>query len=157
MLRWLIVPLVLVALGLAGVSMAEAHPFQHSAGHSPFGMMSDIAHDSQECCNEADAEQVTFDGLPARDYSMANQPGRACLEFHIRHVPGGATSEHVARSLKVGDKVSVRGPLGSSFLREGHPGPILAVGGGSGLAPIKSIVETALKTPTSDHGRVGRA
>ncbi len=59
MLRWLIVPLVLVALGLAGVSMAEAHPFQHSAGHSPFGMMSDIAHDSQECCNEADAEHIT--------------------------------------------------------------------------------------------------
>ena len=88
--------------------------------------------------------QVTFDGVPARDYSMANQPGRDHLEFHIRHVPGGATSEHVARSLKVGDEVSVRGPLGSSFLREQHTGPILAVAGGSGLAPIKSIVETAL-------------
>lgn len=88
--------------------------------------------------------QVTFNGVPARDYSMANQPGRAHLEFHIRHVPGGATSEYVARSLKVGDEVSVRGPLGSSFLREQHTGPILAVAGGSGLAPIKSIVETAL-------------
>ena len=88
--------------------------------------------------------QVTFAGAPARDYSMANQPGRSHLEFHIRHVPGGATSEHVARSLKVGDEVSVRGPLGSSFLREQHTGPILAVAGGSGLAPIKSIVEMAL-------------
>ncbi len=88
--------------------------------------------------------QVTFDGVPARDYSMANRPGRAQLEFHIRHVPGGATSEHIARSLKVGDEVTVRGPLGSSFLREQHTGPILSVAGGSGLAPIKSIVETAL-------------
>ncbi|KAB2707049.1 2Fe-2S iron-sulfur cluster binding domain-containing protein [Brucella intermedia] len=88
--------------------------------------------------------QVTFAGVPARDYSMANQPGRSYFEFHIRHVPGGATSEHVAASLKVGDEVSVRGPLGSSFLREQHTGPILAVAGGSGLAPIKSIVEMAL-------------
>jgi CDP-4-dehydro-6-deoxyglucose reductase/ferredoxin-NAD(P)+ reductase (naphthalene dioxygenase ferredoxin-specific) len=88
--------------------------------------------------------QVTFDGVPARDYSMANQPGRSYLEFHIRHVPGGATSEHVARSLRIGDEVSVRGPLGSAFLREQHTGPILAVAGGSGLAPIKSIVETGL-------------
>lgn len=88
--------------------------------------------------------QVTFDGVPARDYSMANQPGKPHLEFHIRRVPGGATSEHVAHGLAIGDSVTVRGPLGSSFLREHHTGPILAVAGGSGLAPIKSIVETAL-------------
>ncbi|WP_439273353.1 2Fe-2S iron-sulfur cluster-binding protein [Pseudochrobactrum sp. HB0163] len=87
---------------------------------------------------------LTFNGVPARDYSMANQPGRTCLEFHIRHVPGGATSGHVANSLKIGDEVLVRAPLGSSFLRENHTGPILAVAGGSGLAPIKSIVEAAL-------------
>lgn len=44
----------------------------------------------------------------------------------------------------MGDEVLVRGPLGSSFLREQHTGPILAAAGGAGLAPIKSIVETAL-------------
>lgn len=87
--------------------------------------------------------QVTFPGAPTRDYSMANMPGETELEFHIRRIPGGAASERVATRLARGDRVEVRGPLGSAFLRESHTGPILAVAGGSGLAPIKSIVETA--------------
>jgi CDP-4-dehydro-6-deoxyglucose reductase/ferredoxin-NAD(P)+ reductase (naphthalene dioxygenase ferredoxin-specific) len=44
----------------------------------------------------------------------------------------------------VGDGVQVEGPFGASWLRDAHTGPILAIAGGSGLAPIKSIVETAL-------------
>jgi CDP-4-dehydro-6-deoxyglucose reductase/ferredoxin-NAD(P)+ reductase (naphthalene dioxygenase ferredoxin-specific) len=71
-------------------------------------------------------------------------PGDTEIEFHIRRIPGGATSERIASALRVGDPVEVRGPLGSSYLREHHTGPILAVAGGSGLAPVKSIVETAL-------------
>ena len=51
------------------------------------------------------------------------------------------SSEH----LKVGDRCGSKGPSGTSYLRESHRGPIIAVAGGSGLAPIKSIVETALK------------
>lgn len=75
---------------------------------------------------------------------MANQPWNAELEFHVRRVPGGATSEHIHRNLKPGDAVQIEGPFGSSWLRHGHTGPILAVAGGSGLAPIQSIVGTAL-------------
>ncbi|MBM3554727.1 MAG: oxidoreductase, partial [Alphaproteobacteria bacterium] len=63
---------------------------------------------------------------------------------HIRLLPGGAVSPFVRDKLKLGDKVKVVGPFGISFLRDGHAGPILALAGGSGLAPIKSIVETAL-------------
>ncbi len=88
-----------------------------------------------------------FGDLPLRDYSMANVPdpaGTGELEFHIRHVAGGASSAYVAKMLRPGEKVRVQGPHGSSFLREQHTGPILAIAGGSGLAPIKSIVETAL-------------
>lgn len=88
--------------------------------------------------------QVTFPGCPTREYSMANHPDEPSLEFHVRHVPGGTTSAHVARELAVGDSVQVEGPFGSSYLRERHAGPIVVVGGGSGLAPVKSIVETAL-------------
>lgn len=36
------------------------------------------------------------------------------------------------------------GPRGSAQLRIGHAGPILAVAGGSGLAPIMSILESAV-------------
>lgn len=87
---------------------------------------------------------VTFDGQPARDYSMANLPSDPILEFHIREVPGGAVSAYVQNSLAVGDEVRVEGPFGASWLRETHRGPVLALAGGSGLAPIKSIVEHAL-------------
>lgn len=89
---------------------------------------------------------VTFPGQPTRDYSMASQPGEADLEFHIRLVPGGKVSPYVLEQLKPGDPVKVEGPRGISFLREHHAGPIVALAGGSGLAPIKSIVERALKT-----------
>jgi ferredoxin-NAD(P)+ reductase (naphthalene dioxygenase ferredoxin-specific) len=79
-----------------------------------------------------------------RDYSMANVPQDGLLEFHLRVMPGGSVSRRVAASLRVGDTVRVDGPLGTSYLRSKHPGPMLCVAGGSGLAPIKSIVQTAL-------------
>lgn len=88
--------------------------------------------------------QIGFDGAPARSYSMANRHGDDSLEFHVRRVPGGVTSEHVHGVLRPGDKVTLEFPLGSSYLRQQHSGPILCIAGGSGLAPIKSIVETAL-------------
>jgi len=88
--------------------------------------------------------QLSFPGAPSRDYSMANLPGQRELEFHIRRIPNGAASERVASMLAVGDEVTVRGPCGTAFLRHRHTGPILAIAGGSGMAPIKSIVETAL-------------
>ncbi|MDJ0949758.1 MAG: 2Fe-2S iron-sulfur cluster-binding protein [Alphaproteobacteria bacterium] len=87
---------------------------------------------------------ITFPSLPPRDYSMASRPDEDLLEFHIRLVPGGAVTPFVTDRLKVGDHVRVAGPIGTCFLREAHRGPIIAMGGGSGLAPIKSIVETAL-------------
>lgn len=75
---------------------------------------------------------------------MACQPGDRELEFHIRQVPGGVATQRIHAQLKVGDPVMVEGPFGSSYLREQHAGPILCVAGGSGLAPIKGIVETAI-------------
>ncbi len=87
---------------------------------------------------------VTFGALPPRDYSMANRPDQAGLEFHIRDMRDNGASGYVARQLRLGDTVRVEGPYGEAWLRRDHAGPILAIAGGSGLAPIKSIVETAL-------------
>lgn len=80
----------------------------------------------------------------SRDYSMANRPDQPLLEFHVRVMPGGSVSHRIATVLKVGDTVKVSGPMGTSYLRAQHPGPMLCIGGGSGLAPVKSIAETAL-------------
>lgn len=88
--------------------------------------------------------RLSFPGAPARDYSMANRPDQNELEFHVRRIPGGKTSNHIHAELKLGDRVTLDGPFGSSYLRQGHTGPILAVAGGSGLAPIQSVVETAI-------------
>ena len=94
---------------------------------------------------------VTFAGCPPRDYSMANVPGDPVLEFHVRRTAGGATSAHVWDVLKLGDPVRIEGPFGASYLRESHRGPIIAVAGGSGMAPLKSIVERALAKAMPQH------
>jgi CDP-4-dehydro-6-deoxyglucose reductase/ferredoxin-NAD(P)+ reductase (naphthalene dioxygenase ferredoxin-specific) len=78
-----------------------------------------------------------------RDYSMANRPDQSLLEFHIRCLAGGVSSR-LRSHLKVGDSVRVSGPFGTSYLREEHEGALLAIAGGTGLAPIRSIVATAL-------------
>jgi len=92
--------------------------------------------------------QLEFDVAAGvtRDYSMANRPDEKLLEFHIRVMPGGSVSQRIADRLKVGDLVKVSGPMGTSYLREKHAGPMLCIGGGSGLAPVKSIAETALRS-----------
>jgi ferredoxin-NAD(P)+ reductase (naphthalene dioxygenase ferredoxin-specific) len=81
----------------------------------------------------------------SRHYSMANTPQDAELVFHIRHMPGGRSSAYAATQLKAGDQVKVSGPLGVAYLRESHAGPALLVAGGSGLAPIQSILRTMLE------------
>ena len=88
--------------------------------------------------------RVTFPGQKTRDYSMANRLEEPNLVFHIRHMQGGAVSAFVADELEVGMPVVVEGPNGIAHFKEAHTGPILALAGGSGLAPVASIVETAL-------------
>lgn len=92
--------------------------------------------------------RLGFGALPPRDYSMANRPGEPHLEFHIRNVGDGA-SGYVAQRLAAGEEVAVEGPLGDAYFRDDHDGPVIAIAGGSGLAPMKSIVETALAGPVA--------
>ena len=97
--------------------------------------------------------EVIFGGLPPRDFSMANQSGADTVEFHIRLVSGGAVSTHVLDHLEAGDEVDVTGPRGTAYYRPSHTGPIIAAAGGSGLAPIKAIIDAALAngTPRDIH------
>ena len=88
--------------------------------------------------------ELAFEGLPARDYSMASQPDEDRLCFYIRLIPGGTVGAYLASEAAVGATVRVKGPYGSAFLREGRRTPILAIAGGSGLAPIQAIVDRAV-------------
>lgn len=80
-----------------------------------------------------------------RPYSMACSDSEDELEFHVRLVPDGRVSSYIASKLRVGDTVRVSGPLGTAYLRRKHTGPIICIAGGTGLAPVLSIVRGAIK------------
>ncbi|QTN25761.1 2Fe-2S iron-sulfur cluster binding domain-containing protein [Rhizobacter sp. AJA081-3] len=88
--------------------------------------------------------QLQFTPEHARPYSMAGLSGDGLFEFHVRLVPDGRVTGYIAHELKVGDAVKVSGPLGSAYLRRRHEGPMLCVAGGTGLAPILSILRGAI-------------
>ncbi len=79
-----------------------------------------------------------------RPYSMAGLCTDQEIEFHIRLVPDGRVTSYVFNQLKVGDSVRVSGPMGTAYLRTQHEGPMLCVAGGTGLAPILSIIQGAI-------------
>jgi CDP-4-dehydro-6-deoxyglucose reductase len=90
-------------------------------------------------------ELILKDGK-RRSYSMGNPPhSAAALELHIRHLPGGLFTDHVfgvgATQMKEREILRIEGPLGSFFLREDSPLPIVMVASGTGFAPIKAIIE----------------
>src|SRR5690606_22131402 len=62
------------------------------------------------------------------------------IQLIIRLVPEGICTTWVHNHLKVGDQVNFTGPYGDFFLRD-TDADILFVAGGSGKAPIKSILE----------------
>ena len=76
-----------------------------------------------------------------RDFSMANPPRESDgAQLHIRHVPGGAFTDHVFSGLKRGDHLTVEVPFGDFVLRESAK-PILFVAGSTGFAPISAIIQ----------------
>ncbi len=83
--------------------------------------------------------------LPVRSYSMANGPGQDQLLFHIRVLPDGRVSQHVAATLRPGDAVEVQGPFGDAYWRGPAEAPLLLLAGGTGLAPVLSVLSAALR------------
>ncbi|GAA1456956.1 benzoate 1,2-dioxygenase electron transfer component BenC [Williamsia maris] len=73
-----------------------------------------------------------------RSYSFSCPPGSEELEFLIKLIPGGLMSAYLDRAA-VGDEISFTGPNGSFFLREAER-PALLLAGGTGLAPVLSIL-----------------
>ena len=82
-----------------------------------------------------------------RAFSIANAPHHdAYLELHIRHIPGGSFTGHVFDELRDRSLLRIEGPLGSFYLREESSRPLLLMGGGTGIAPLKSMLEHAFYT-----------
>lgn len=85
---------------------------------------------------------LTLPSGVCRSYSIANPPklsNMVDIEFHIRHMPGGAFTDRVFTDMKLRERIECRGPLGTFFLRESEKAAIL-LASGTGYAPIRSIL-----------------
>lgn len=122
--------------------------------------LDDIARDIRRLAVELDDDLVFNAGqyislkVPGteltRSYSPANPPAQTRrLELHVRRIPGGQASEGwIFGSLGAGDRVELSGPYGRFFLRQARAEPIIMIGGGTGMAPLKSIIRHVVETGT---------
>jgi ferredoxin-NADP reductase/hemoglobin-like flavoprotein len=87
-----------------------------------------------------------------RSYSIGNAPRPDNhLTFHVRIVPGGWVSTALAHQTSVGDRLLLGPPRGAMTLPSPRPDRLLCLAGGTGLAPIKAIIEETLRaTRTPD-------
>jgi NAD(P)H-flavin reductase/hemoglobin-like flavoprotein len=77
-----------------------------------------------------------------RSYSIANAPcADGTLEFHVRAPSIGWVSAALVRKLRVGDMIRVGPPTGTMTLDRQSTRDIVCVAGGTGLSPIKSLIE----------------
>lgn len=83
-----------------------------------------------------------------RFYSMANAPRQdGTMDFHVRVVDGGAVSPALARNPGLGAYLRIGPPVGTFILRPDTGRDILMAAGGTGLAPIKAIIEQISMLP----------
>jgi phenol hydroxylase P5 protein len=119
--------------------------------------MEECARDTRRLCLELDRPMdfvagqyvsVRVPGLNVRRaYSLANPPSdRRRLELQIRLSPGGAATDGwLFRSLETGEQVDLSGPYGGFLMRTDRLEPAIMVAGGTGLAPIKSMIRHVLE------------
>ncbi|MDH3513338.1 MAG: CDP-6-deoxy-delta-3,4-glucoseen reductase [Gammaproteobacteria bacterium] len=87
---------------------------------------------------------ILLSGNLRRSFSLSTSPlSDELLQLHIRHVPGGHYTDHVFQKMKEKDLIRFQGPFGMFFLREDSERPAILIAGGTGFAPIKSILEYA--------------
>src|SRR5262249_52814400 len=89
-----------------------------------------------------DVRLTAPDGYQAqRSYSIASAPEDEALELTVEELEDGEVSPYLAGELREGDELELRGPVGGYFVwdRE-HGGPLMLIGGGSGIVPLRAIL-----------------
>lgn len=86
--------------------------------------------------------QIKVPGIDViRAYSIASHPKyNNQIELIIRQVPNGQATTFVHKALQVGDKMILTGPYGDFYLQEDSDREMICIAGGSGKAPIRSIL-----------------
>lgn len=89
---------------------------------------------------------IMLPGSRRRSFSLANPPHDArLLELHIRRVRGGEFTQQLFDSMREKTLLRIEGPLGQFTFREESPRPALLVGGGTGYAPLRSMLRSLLE------------
>jgi CDP-4-dehydro-6-deoxyglucose reductase len=79
-----------------------------------------------------------------RSFSIANAPhDDDLIELHIRHVDGGEYTQYIFDRMKIGEILRIEAPLGTFTLNESSPRSMILMGGGTGFAPLKGMLEHA--------------
>lgn len=87
--------------------------------------------------------------VPLRSFSIANAPrSDGLISLLVTRVPDGATSTWIHERLRVGETVSISGPYGTFVDDPTSARPALFLAAGSGLAPIRALIEAALSGGT---------
>ena len=91
--------------------------------------------------------EMLLAGGKRRAFSIASCPSLENeIELHIRHVEGGDFTSYVFDELQERDILRFEGPLGNFFVRNDEMDrPLIMVGGGTGFAPLKSMIENLLE------------
>jgi len=89
-----------------------------------------------------DIRLTAEDGYQAeRSYSVASAPEADAVEITVVRVDDGEVSGYLVDEVRPGDAFEVRGPIGGYFTWSvGEGGPLLLVGGGSGLVPLMAML-----------------
>ncbi len=92
---------------------------------------------------------VLLEGDRRRSFSIASPPHDAArLELHVRRAPGGGFSTAVFEGLPVGTLLKIEAPIGQ-FVYSASDAPLLLIAGGTGFAPIKSVLRHVLEVERS--------
>jgi ferredoxin-NADP reductase len=96
---------------------------------------------AHEAGQHVDVRLTAPDGYQAqRSYSIASAPGIEPVELAIERLEDGEVSPYFHEVARTGDAFELRGPIGGHFVwRANDGGPILLVGGGSGVVPQMAI------------------
>ncbi|MGV9770994.1 globin domain-containing protein [Streptosporangium sp. NPDC003464] len=83
-----------------------------------------------------------------RPYSIANAPRQDnLLTFHVRMVPGGWVSTALMHHTRPGDSLLLGPPRGSLVLDRASTSHLIFIAGGTGLAPLKALIEESVWVP----------
>jgi ferredoxin-NADP reductase len=95
-----------------------------------------------EAGQHVDVRLTADDGYTAtRSYSIASVAAGERVEITVERLDDGEVSPYLVDVAQPGDSVGVRGPVGGWFVwRPTQPGPVLLLGGGSGVVPLMAIV-----------------